>query len=141
MRQCYIRRDLVPGTKKTKSNLQVVVNDSLLQCCGRKATVIGETIDGILEVEIEGKGNFYITDDMATCYPAPPSWLTIGTVYYIPDFADATYATSFYYTGSDEDLLTISRGVVFKTAEEAINAAKDMLNMYKSYQKVIKNNG
>lgn len=61
----------------------------------------------------------------------PYSWLKEGMGYYRPDInSDRMYIyTTYYNDGNDKRLM--NRGLVFKTAEEAINCAKKMLEVVK----------
>ena len=57
----------------------------------------------------------------------PYIWLKEGMSYYRPDInIDTMYTYSTYYN-DDTDKRLMSRGLVFKTKEEAIEAAKKML--------------
>lgn len=61
----------------------------------------------------------------------PYGWLKEGTSYYLPDITtDKMFSSSTYYSDSIDKRM-ISRGLVFKTEKEAIEAAKKMLAVLK----------
>ena len=61
----------------------------------------------------------------------PYSWLKEGMSYYRPDInINAMYTYATYYN-DDTDKRLMSRGLIFKTKEEAIECAKKMLKVVK----------
>ena len=61
----------------------------------------------------------------------PYGWLKEGMSYYRPDInIDAMYTYATYYN-DDTDKRLMSRGLIFKTKEEAIECAKKMLEVVK----------
>lgn len=62
---------------------------------------------------------------------SPYGWLKLGMSYYRPDInTDTMYTDTTYYNDAYDKILK-SRGLVFKTKEEAINCAKKMLEVVK----------
>jgi len=58
----------------------------------------------------------------------PYSWLKYGDVYYVPSLKDEDLYDWYTYANDIIDKRMISRGIAFKTKEEAINCAKKMLS-------------
>ena len=61
----------------------------------------------------------------------PYGWLNKDVRYYFPQLNSHELADGCWYKGSDFDKRMIERGLVFKTREEAIEAAKKMLAVLK----------
>lgn len=59
------------------------------------------------------------------------SWLKIGVKYYYPRVDFNNLCGDYEYINDDTDKRMISRGLAFKTREEAINCAKKMLEVVK----------
>lgn len=59
------------------------------------------------------------------------SWLKLGMTYYFPAPWKHSLVDSFTYDGGESDKMFISRGLVFRTKEEAIEAANKMLAVLK----------
>lgn len=61
----------------------------------------------------------------------PYSWLKKGVIYYFPNVFKYDLYDYYVYTNDSFDKRMISRGLVFKTKEEAISCAKKMLEVVK----------
>ena len=61
----------------------------------------------------------------------PYDWLKEGVRYYLPRIDTNALSDCFIYNNDEVDKRYISRGLVFKTEEEAIEAAKKMLAVLK----------
>lgn len=61
----------------------------------------------------------------------PYGWLKYGDRYYVPSFIDGNFYVSFTYRDDPTDIRIKEHGLIFKTAEEAINCAKKMLEVVK----------
>jgi hypothetical protein len=61
----------------------------------------------------------------------PYSWLKEGVMYYFPNVLKDNLYDYYHYDNDATDKVMISRGLVFKTKEEAINCAKKMLEVVK----------
>ena len=61
----------------------------------------------------------------------PYSWLKEGMRYYYPHVSTNRLYDCFQYDNDEIDKILISRGLVFKTKEEAIECAKKMLEIVK----------
>ena len=61
----------------------------------------------------------------------PYAWLKEGMIYYYPYVSNTDLYTSCEYVNDEYDKKMISRGLVFRTKEEAIKVAKKMLEVVK----------
>ena len=79
----------------------------------------------------EDDGNWCWTDKMFEAKCKSYIWLKKGVRYYIPRIETKALSDCFIYNNDEVDKRYISRGLVFKTEEEAIECAKKMLEVVK----------
>lgn len=108
----------------TENKLQIIVN-------GNKVIAKKDGKVGIAKCSPEDEFDIFIGVKLAIdrlekeCKPY--IWLKEGMSYYRPDINIDTMYTYATYYNDDTDKRLMSRGLVFKTKEEAIEAAKKML--------------
>lgn len=62
---------------------------------------------------------------------SPSAWLKKGVTYYIPHLSKDNLYDYYTYSNDGVDKRLMSRGLIFKTKEEAIECAKKMLEVVK----------